>query len=264
MKRLAVLVMLLAGSATAAPETSLRPKARPGTVPLTLEQSGTIAAPQRSEAAQVAVDRGQGIATSLRPKPRPRKLEQAAERQQREQARLRARGAVCGDPDIQGEVIGRVRSENRSCGIKDAVRVTSVAGIGLSPRATIDCPTAQALKKWVENSAKPTFARTGGGLKNLRVAAHYACRTRNNLPGAKVSEHGRGKAIDISGFQFRDGTGVTVLKGWNASGSSSALRKLHKEACGTFGTVLGPQSDRFHKDHFHFDTARHGNGAYCR
>jgi hypothetical protein len=262
-------LVILAGAATAAPDTSLRPVTRSGAaqggpVPLTLEQSGTIAAPQRSDAGQVAADRGQGIGTSLRPKPRPRKVERAAQRQQRQQAKLRAKGAVCGDPDIQGEVIGRVTSKNRSCGIKNAVRVTSVAGVALSPRATIDCPTASALKSWVENSAKPTFARTGGGLKNLRVAAHYACRTRNNQPGAKVSEHGRGRAIDISGFQFRDGTGVTVLKGWNARGSSDALRRLHKDACGTFGTVLGPQSDRFHKDHFHFDTARYDNGAYCR
>ena len=43
-----------------------------------------------------------------------------------------------------------------------------------------------------------------------------------------------------------------------------ALRRMHKEACGVFGTVLGPESDRFHRDHFHFDTKRHGNGAYCR
>ncbi|MDX5403468.1 MAG: extensin family protein, partial [Rhodobacterales bacterium] len=25
-----------------------------------------------------------------------------------------------------------------------------------------------------------------------------------------------------------------------------------------------PESDRFHRDHFHFDTARHRNGPFCR
>ena len=42
------------------------------------------------------------------------------------------------------------------------------------------------------------------------------------------------------------------------------LKQMHKGACGTFGTVLGPNSDRYHRDHFHLDTARHRNGPYCR
>lgn len=255
--------------AAAAPDTSMRPVARAGTtsagpLPVTLEPSGAIAAPQRSEAGQAAADRGQGLAMSRRPEERPRNLERAAQREQSKAAKLRAKGAVCGDPDIQGEPVGRVPSQTKGCGLNDAVKVRSVAGVGLSQGAVIDCATATALKTWVENSAKPTFNRTGGGLKSLSVAAHYICRTRNNQPGARVSEHGRGKAIDISAFQMRDGTTITVLDGWNARGSSKALRRLHKEACGTFGTVLGPQSDRHHKDHFHFDTARRGGGAYCR
>jgi len=39
---------------------------------------------------------------------------------------------------------------------------------------------------------------------------------------------------------------------------------MHRAACGPFGTVLGPNADRFHQDHFHFDTARHRSGPYCR
>ena len=45
---------------------------------------------------------------------------------------------------------------------------------------------------------------------------------------------------------------------------------LETMACGTaavvtpVGTVLGPESDRFHQDHFHFDTARQRNGPFCR
>jgi hypothetical protein len=39
---------------------------------------------------------------------------------------------------------------------------------------------------------------------------------------------------------------------------------MHRAACGTFGTTLGPGSDGMHEDHFHYDTARHRNGAYCR
>ncbi|MGR3527092.1 MAG: extensin family protein [Paracoccaceae bacterium] len=79
-----------------------------------------------------------------------------------------------------------------------------------------------------------------------------------------MSEHGRGKAIDVSGYTLRDGTQITVLRDWGAGRNGRALREMHRAACGPFGTVLGPQADRFHLDHFHFDTARHRGGPYCR
>jgi hypothetical protein len=128
----------------------------------------------------------------------------------------------------------------------------------------MDCGTARALKTWVDRSAKPALSRKGGGLKQIKVAAHYACRRRNNSKTGKISEHGKGRAIDISGFRLADGSEISVLKGWNARSSRKALRKMHADACGPFGTVLGPKSNRFHLDHFHFDTARYRSGSYCR
>ena len=104
----------------------------------------------------------------------------------------------------------------------------------------------------------------GGGLSGLRVAAHYACRTRNHQPGALISEHGKGKAIDIAALQLRDGSEISVLDDWGQGPKGRVLRQVHRQACGPFGTVLGPESDRFHRDHFHFDTARHRGGPYCR
>lgn len=197
---------------------------------------------------------------SLRPTLRPRALEERAMARKRK----RMKGAVCGDPDLQGTPVGAVPGRIRGCGVQDAVRLRSVDGVTLSQEAVMDCGTAKALKSWVSRSAKPELRSLGGGLVRLRVAAHYACRTRNNLPGARISEHGKGRAIDISGFILRDGSEITVLKGWNAGRSKRAMRAMHKGACGPFGTVLGPNSDRFHRDHFHFDTARYRSGPFCR
>jgi len=42
------------------------------------------------------------------------------------------------------------------------------------------------------------------------------------------------------------------------------LREMHSTACGPFGTVLGPEANRFHRENFHFDTARYRSGRYCR
>ncbi|WP_341369043.1 extensin family protein [Yoonia sp. BS5-3] len=196
---------------------------------------------------------------SPRPSLRPASIETAAE--ERRLALLR--GQVCGDPAIQGSVVGAVPGPG-ACGIGLAVRVRSVAGVALSTPATIDCRTASALKTWVERGVIPAVGSEGGGVASLRVVAHYACRGRNNQPGARLSEHSFGRAIDIAGIGLRDGSEMTLLTDWSGAAHGAQLRQMWRAACGPFGTVLGPESNRFHLDHFHFDTARYRSGPYCR
>ena len=193
------------------------------------------------------------------PPTRPRAIERAAE------ARRLAviRGQVCGDPSIQGKTIGRVNGRG-ACGITNAVEVRRVAGVRLTPAATLDCRTASALKRWVQNGAKPAVGAAGGGIASLRVVSHYACRNRNSAASGKLSEHSFGRAIDIAGIKLKSGREITVLRGWNAEGDGRRLRAMWRAACGPFGTVLGPNANKFHLDHFHFDTARYRSGSYCR
>ncbi|MBO0741878.1 MAG: extensin family protein [Hyphomicrobiaceae bacterium] len=42
------------------------------------------------------------------------------------------------------------------------------------------------------------------------------------------------------------------------------LRRLHKSACDVFGTVLGPEANAAHRDHFHLDLAHRRHSAYCQ
>jgi hypothetical protein len=97
----------------------------------------------------------------------------------------------------------------------------------------------------------------------IQVASHYACRSRNGQRGARLSEHAKGNAIDISAFLLADGTRLTVLEDWDGQ-NSRLMRRLHASACGPFGTVLGPNADRHHQDHFHFDVADYRSGSYCQ
>lgn len=121
----------------------------------------------------------------------------------------------------------------------------------------MDCTTAKALKTWVEKGLQPAFSKSKA--VELRVAAHYSCRPRNNVKGAKISEHGKGRAIDLSAVVLADGRVLSVGNDWGKS-----LRRVYKAACGIFGTTLGPGSDGYHEEHMHFDTARYRSGAYCR
>ncbi|WP_446720261.1 extensin-like domain-containing protein [Leisingera sp. ANG-M1] len=178
-------------------------------------------------------------------------------------SRKRRKGAVCGDIDIKGVEAGDIAGTLPGCGASDAVRVREISGVRLSQSALMTCGTAKALKKWIGREVETAFGRRNK-VVSLRVAAHYACRTRNNRPGARISEHGRGKAIDISGFTLESGETITVLDGWKQRKTRRKLKKIWKAACGPFGTVLGPEADRYHRDHFHLDIARHRGGAYCR
>jgi hypothetical protein len=145
--------------------------------------------------------------------------------------------------------------------VENPVRITEVDGVALSTPATIDCETARALRTWVTTKVKPSFGRNE--VTGLKVAAHYACRGRNNKKGARISEHGRGRAIDIAGFKLADGSEVSVLQHYK-SNKGKAMRRAHKGACGIFGTTLGPGSDGYHQDHIHLDTAKYRGGPYCK
>lgn len=173
------------------------------------------------------------------------------------------RGSVCGVPGLMGETMSPVAGRVRGCGVDAPVKITSVNGVKLSQAAVMDCDTARALNTWVQRGLKPAFGATGGGVTGLQVAGHYVCRTRNHRAGARISEHGRGRAIDISGIILANGTKLSILRDWRGR-NGAPIKAAHRAACGIFGTTLGPGSDGMHEDHLHFDTARHRNGAYCR
>lgn len=174
--------------------------------------------------------------------------------------------------------------------------------IELSPPALVACPVVAALDRWIDATLQPA-ARHHLNLPVTRilVAASYHCRNRNNAAEGKLSEHALANAIDIRAFVTEAST-VEVADGWlspaakppapppagaqpaspgrvasigataphstatDAALSADAfLRAVHKAACGPFTTVLGPDADAAHLDHFHLDLAHRRSGAsYCR
>ncbi|NOR63636.1 MAG: extensin family protein [Rhodobacteraceae bacterium] len=170
---------------------------------------------------------------------------------------------LCNNPAILGTPVSDI-SEG-GCGIDNPVAVRYVAGVRLSTPATLNCRTANTLADWVENDAQDAVKKLRSQITEMTVFASYACRTRNNQRGARMSEHSLGNAIDIGAFTLANGVELSVEDDWGKSGKEGvATRALHESACGPLGTVLGPNSDRFHYNHFHFDTAAYRSGSYCR
>jgi hypothetical protein len=158
-------------------------------------------------------------------------------------------------------------SEGNGCGIRNGYNVSAIGNVGFSQPATITCGVANTFNDWLQNAVQPRAQDAyGERVVSVKIAASYACRPRNNVRGAKLSEHGMGNAIDVAGFTLASGREVTVLDDYYGDNESRGFfRAVRADACGPFHTVLGPGSDAYHKDHLHLDLQRmRGGGPYCR
>ncbi|MBK0399647.1 extensin family protein [Limibaculum sp. M0105] len=172
---------------------------------------------------------------------------------------------VCRDPRLAGSVIPAIGDYGAPCGVTLPVRLTSVSGIAFDTPATLDCPTARRVAHWLTGVAEPLARKhLGSRIVEVDVMGSYSCRTRNNRPGGRISEHAVGRAIDVGGFRLADGRRISVKEDWGQKSEGKFLKAVHRQSCGLFMTVLGPDADRYHHDHFHLDTARRRGNAYCR
>ena len=149
-----------------------------------------------------------------------------------------------------------------ACGGGDMVRVDAVLlpdkkRIEIKPEPYLRCEMAESLASWIRDEAAPRLAKDGASLRRVETYDDFNCRGRNRVFGAKLSEHGKGNAVDVRAFTLADNrmvspTDMTVSKELRAS--------LRESACVRFTTVLGPGSDGYHEAHIHLDLAARRNG----
>ena len=147
------------------------------------------------------------------------------------------------------------------------VAATARGSVILEPPALLRCPMVPAIEHWMERIVIPAARyHLRADVVEIKVAGSYSCRPMNHVHGAFLSEHGHANAIDVSGFVLRNGQVITVKGGWRGSPAERAfLRNVHDGACTVFTTVLGPEHDAAHHDHFHLDLARHRqDGRICK
>jgi len=140
--------------------------------------------------------------------------------------------------------------------------VSALGPVEIKPAATLACPMVSALDRWIIDSVQPAARRWfRQPVVEIRQISAYSCRGMNGQPGARISEHAFGNALDISSFTLADGRKITVKNGWRGSPEEQGfLRDVQGAACEQFNTVLAPGSNRFHYDHFHFDLMRRASG----
>lgn len=153
------------------------------------------------------------------------------------------------------------------CGAEDLVSLEAVVladgrKVSVKPAATLRCPMARAIADWVRADVNDAVRAQGQQLAEIDNFDSYECRGRNRVQGARVSEHGKGNALDIRGFRLASGDMLSLT----ARTAPQAFReRIRQSVCARFMTVLGPQSDGYHEDHVHVDLAqRRGDYRMCR
>lgn len=152
------------------------------------------------------------------------------------------------------------------CNKLGTVQLLALAGdrapLSLSNMGPVRCSVAKAFGDWarfgVDRAARQLL---GSPVAKIETMGSYACR---NVAGSeRRSAHARAEAIDVSAFVLADGRRIVLKRDWDGGDAATRefLRVVHKSACKRFGTVLGPEYNAAHEDHFHLE----GAGAkFCR
>jgi hypothetical protein len=149
-----------------------------------------------------------------------------------------------------------------ACGSPDMVELEGVLmpdtrRVAVEPPAVLNCTMAESLAGWLREEAAPRVAKLGSALAAIENYDSYECRTRNRVPGAKLSEHAHGDALDLRALRLADGRRIELT---DAKVDVSLREGLRDSACHRFTTVLGPGADGFHNGHVHLDVIQRRAG----
>lgn len=174
-------------------------------------------------------------------------------------ARLRATGA--------NYVQVRQPGGNPACAIDRPVRLAALKRseesgelVSLTDRPVVSCRLALQFDAWIKAAGPILAAGRNAPLVSMITGPGWECRTRNRQPGAPLSSHSNGLALDVNTFVFANKARLTVT----GSGREPTFQTVRRAACTWFTTVLGPGSDGFHEDHLHVDIQPHGRGRHAR
>lgn len=150
------------------------------------------------------------------------------------------------------------------CPLSNVVRI-SRTGLTYNSSFTLACPLAVAWVMFERQQLQP-LAEQHLGARVARVDhfGSFACRNIYNRDNARKSQHASANALDVAAFRTADGRRISVLDDWDNSRDKTRedfLREVHSRACGYFGTVLGPDYNQPHENHFHLEG---GSFGICR
>jgi hypothetical protein len=138
----------------------------------------------------------------------------------------------------------------------------TTGAVTVQPAATLACPIVSSLDTWFATGVQPAAMKWfGAPVAEIKQISAYSCRGMNGQPGAHISEHAFGNALDIAAFILSNGRRISVQDGWHGAPEEQGfLRDVQGSACQLFTTVLAPGSNVYHYNHIHVDLMRRASG----
>jgi hypothetical protein len=149
-----------------------------------------------------------------------------------------------------------------ACGGRDMLRLAAVlradgTRIEIKPTPVLRCEFAESVAAWLRDEAAPRVDKLGAPLRTVETFDDFECRGRNRVAGAKLSEHGKGNAVDVRSFILADGRSIGLT---DISVPKEFRDEIRDSACHRFTTVLGPGADAQHESHIHLDLIERTQG----
>ncbi|MBM3109388.1 extensin family protein [Pseudomonas arcuscaelestis] len=140
------------------------------------------------------------------------------------------------------------------CPLQNVVRVEG-SSVRLSSSFLASCPLAVAYALFERHALQPAAQRAfAQPVVQVDHLGSFACRNMYNRKEGRLSQHATANALDIAGFRLADGRRINLLKDWQGEGTKARfLKDVHASACDSFNTVLGPDYNVAHRNHFHVD-----------
>ncbi|MDH0304901.1 MULTISPECIES: extensin family protein [unclassified Pseudomonas] len=140
------------------------------------------------------------------------------------------------------------------CPLLDVWRIES-GEARLSSSFLASCPLAVAYALFERHGLQPAAQRVfGQPVSQVEHLGSFACRNVYHRKQGRLSQHATANALDISGFRLKDGQRIVLARDWQGGGQKAQfLRQVQRAACDSFNTVLGPDYNAAHRNHFHLD-----------
>lgn len=147
------------------------------------------------------------------------------------------------------------------CPLQNVLRVSG-GPVELSSSFLATCPLAVAFALFERHGLQPAaMAAFNTRVVKVEHLGSFACRNVYGRSQGRLSEHASANALDIAGFRLADGRRISVLKEWDKGESGAFLHQARDAACQAFSTVLSPDYNAAHRNHFHLDM---GGWSVCR
>ncbi|MBY5983819.1 extensin family protein [Halomonas sp. DP5Y7-2] len=145
------------------------------------------------------------------------------------------------------------------CSLTNLVRMQG-GDVAVQPPVMTRCPLAVAWAMYERGLSEAASRQLGTGIARIEHMGSFACRNIYGRATGRRSQHATAEALDVGAFITTDGRRISLLNDWGEGAPGRFLKDAGDHACSVFGTVLGPDYNAAHADHFHLGVG----GRVCR